>query len=129
MKTRIALLTMTLMLLTLALTAWAQTPTMTTGRAIYHDTSPPLRDMAISAISAASAVLEDDKEVPIREKPSFGRDPSQAAPDGGLQSDLTPILTPILLARSHAAALAQRRRTVGARQHQFAQRRYRASGY
>jgi hypothetical protein len=63
---------------------------VTTGQAIHHDTSPPLRDMAIPAAPFTGL----SKEVPIGVKPDFGKDPSLAEPDGGLQSDFAPSLGP-----------------------------------
>ncbi len=70
--------------------AWAQGPVVTTGKAIHHDTSPPLRDIAITATPPTGL----NREVPIMEKPDFGKDPSLAEPDGGVQSDYAPSLGP-----------------------------------
>ena len=67
----------------LVLPAWAQVAEMTVGEAVKHDTSAPLRDMAISTSVAPSGIT---KEIPIGIKPDMGRDPNNAAPDGGLQS-------------------------------------------
>jgi hypothetical protein len=78
------------MLLTLVPAAWAKGPAATTGQAIHHDTSPPLRDMAIPAAPFTGL----SKEVPIMQKPDFGKDPDLAEPDGGLQSDYAPSFGP-----------------------------------
>ncbi len=87
MRTAIVL---TALMLMLVLPVQAQGPQVTHGQAIHHDTSPPLRDMAIPPVSALTG---ESREVPIRVKPDFGRDPRNAAPDGGLQSLLEPALS------------------------------------
>ena len=91
MKTRTTLVFVGLCMLALALSpAWAQGPAVATGQAIRHDTSPPLRDMAIPAAPFTGL----SKEVPLMEKPDFGKDPSLAEPDGGLQSAFAPSFAP-----------------------------------
>ncbi|MGB5661573.1 MAG: hypothetical protein WBO54_19045, partial [Thermoanaerobaculia bacterium] len=90
MKMRTASVLVALMLLTLVPAAWAKGPAATTGQAIHHDTSPPLRDMAIPAAPFTGL----SKEVPIMQKPDFGKDPDLAEPDGGLQSDYAPSFGP-----------------------------------
>ncbi|MGB5175725.1 MAG: hypothetical protein WBQ30_13390, partial [Thermoanaerobaculia bacterium] len=91
MKTRTTLVLVGLCMLALALSpAWAQGPAVATGQAIRHDTSPPLRDMAIPAAPFTGL----SKEVPLMEKPDFGKDPSLAEPDGGLQSAFAPSFAP-----------------------------------
>ena len=89
MKLRTTIALASICMLPLALSpAWAQGPVVTTGQAIHHDTSPPLRNIAINATPPTGL----NWEVPIMEKPDFGKDPSQAEPDGGLQSDYAPSL-------------------------------------
>jgi hypothetical protein len=65
--------------------------------AIHHDTSPPLSEMAGNV---APVVAGENREIPIGVKPDMGgRDPNNAAPDGGLQSpsyQLAPTPPPIL---------------------------------
>ena len=91
MKTRTIIALAGLCMLMLALSpAWAKGPVATTGQAIHHDTSPPLRDMAIPAAPFTGL----SKEVPIMQKPDFGKDPDLAEPDGGLQSDYAPSFGP-----------------------------------
>ncbi|MGB5658854.1 MAG: hypothetical protein WBO54_05165 [Thermoanaerobaculia bacterium] len=91
MKLRTPIALAGLCMLPLALSpAWARGPEATTGQATHHDTSPPLRDMAIPAAPFTGL----SKEVPIMQKPDFGKDPSLAEPDGGLQSDFAPSLGP-----------------------------------
>ncbi|MGB7491845.1 MAG: hypothetical protein WBN62_16075, partial [Thermoanaerobaculia bacterium] len=91
MKTRTIISLAGLCMLMLALSpAWAKGPVATTGQAVHHDTSPPLRDMAIPAAPFTGL----SKEVPIMQKPDFGKNPELAEPDGGLQSDYAPFLGP-----------------------------------
>ena len=75
--------------LALALTpVWAQGPTFITGWAIHHDTSPPLRDIAIRSARPSGMAAE----VPIRVRPG-GADSQPlrgVEPDGGLQTAFRP---------------------------------------
>ena len=80
----------------LILPAWVQAAEISHGQAIYHDTSPPLSEMALPAPSPFAG---ENKEIPIGIKPDMGRDPNDAAPDGGLQAPmwfLAPTPAPIL---------------------------------
>lgn len=87
MKPEMRLSIIGLLLCVLAVSpALAADAVMTTGSAVYHDTSPPLRDIAIRA----SVPTGMSKEVPIQERPSIGRHPEAAEPDGGLQLDFVP---------------------------------------
>ncbi|MGB5159861.1 MAG: hypothetical protein WBP10_07690 [Thermoanaerobaculia bacterium] len=89
MKLRTTIALASICSLALALSpVWAQGPVATTGQAIHHDTSPPLSEMALPAAPLTGL----SKEVPIGVKPDFGKDPSLAEPDGGLQSDFAPFL-------------------------------------
>ncbi len=91
MKTRTTIAVAGLCMLALGLSpAWAEGPVATTGQAIHHDTSPPLRDITITATPPTGL----NWEVPIMPKPDFGKDPSLAEPDGGVQSDYAPSLGP-----------------------------------
>jgi hypothetical protein len=78
------------MLALVVIPAWGQGPVATVGQALHHDTSPPLRDMAIRTERFTGL----SKEVPIMAKPDFGKDPSLAEPDGGIQFSLAPSLGP-----------------------------------
>jgi hypothetical protein len=73
-----------------ALPAQADRPTVTRGQAIHHDTSPPIREIAIRVAPPTGLT----KEVPIRQKPDFGGQRGPAEPDGGLQSGFGPSLGP-----------------------------------
>ncbi len=88
MRAAVALATLTLM--TLVAPIWAQGPEVEYGQAMYHDTSPPMSEMAIPAASPSGL----SKEVPVRARPDFAPDPSGAEPDGGLASASTPSLSP-----------------------------------
>jgi len=70
----------------LVLPAWAQAAEMTVGEAIYHDTSPPLSEMALPEVAPTG----ETKQIPLLEKPNQGRFPDLATPDGGLQSQSFP---------------------------------------
>ncbi len=87
MRTRITLAIGCLLLLGAGLApGWAEGPAVTTGQSIYHDTSPPLREIALKAAPPTGL----NKEVAIRVKPDLGRRPELAAPDGGLQDAIAP---------------------------------------
>ena len=102
MKNPTRLVFASLMLLTFVLPVWADSHTMNHGEAIHHDTSPPLREMA--ATTAGAAFPGVNKEVPLRQRPDFARDPSKAAPDGGLESQSYYVQAQALLGPSRPAA-------------------------
>lgn len=66
----------------LFLSTWAQAAEMTVGKAIYHDTSAPMSDLA----PADAAPTGENKQIPIMQRPDYGRFPDLAAPDGGLKA-------------------------------------------
>ena len=74
----------------LLLSVSAQAAEITVGEAIYHDTSAPMRDMA----TANTAPIGENKQVPLLERPDYGRYPDLAAPDGGLANTSGPSLGP-----------------------------------
>jgi hypothetical protein len=76
----------TFSVLALCLPAWAQAAEISVGKAIHHDTSPPLSEMAISAATPGG----ENKVVPIMERDAYGRYPDLAEPDGGVQSKTAP---------------------------------------
>ena len=84
MRMRAALVMAALLLSTFVLPAWAEGPQVTVGQAIYHDTSAPLRDIAITRAVPNKSI--EQREVPIRQKPVFNKSLGVAEPDGGLQS-------------------------------------------
>jgi hypothetical protein len=95
---RIALWSITaLFAVSLALPAWAQAAEMAVGKAVYHDTSPPLSEMARPNVAPTG----ETKQIPLLERPGQGRFPDLAAPDGGLHApgqSLGPTPGPILSA-------------------------------
>ncbi len=62
-------------------------PMVTTGKALHHDTSPPLLEIAVRHPLAPGV----DRQVPIRPRPGRAGNPAAAAPDGGVQREATPV--------------------------------------
>ena len=105
MKMRTASVLVALILLTLVPAAWAKGPVATTGQAIHHDTSPPLRDMAIPAPrSPASA-----RKSPSWRSRTSARTPTWPSP----MVDCSPLCA---FLRPHSWAQPQRSGSVGAGQ-------------
>ena len=80
----------TLFIAGLFLSVSVQAAEITVGEANYHDTSAPLRDIA----KANTAPIGVNKQVPLLERPDYGRYPDLAAPDGGLVNASGPSLGP-----------------------------------
>lgn len=71
---------------TLFLPALTQAAELTIGEALYHDTSPPLSEMALPATTLGG----ENKVIPIMERDAYGRYPDLAEPDAGLQTKVAP---------------------------------------
>ncbi|MFT5139060.1 MAG: hypothetical protein ACI9H8_000746 [Lysobacterales bacterium] len=66
----------------LFLPAWAQEATITVGEAIHHDTSAPMDINAFQKVKNTG----EQRQVPMRLRPSYGRFPDLTSPDGGAQN-------------------------------------------
>jgi len=97
----------------LAVPAWTQASEMIVGKAIYHDTSAPMSNMALDS----TAPTGEKKQIPIMEREEYGRYPDLAEPDGGLQSQISPAIqlspTPAPILSAPGLSEQDNRDTVG----------------